>query len=40
LSYDKGLTKFTVMKTLRIYWDYYFANLDKLFLKACEAGVY
>jgi len=28
------------MKTLRIYWDYYFANADKLFIRACEAGVY
>jgi hypothetical protein len=28
------------MKTLRIYWDYYFANFDKLFMMACEAGVY
>jgi len=25
---------------IEIYWDYYFVNLDKLFLKVCEAAVY
>jgi len=28
------------MKILRIYWDYYFVNLDALFLRVCEAEVY
>jgi hypothetical protein len=32
--------KFTDMEMIRIYWDYYFVNLDKLFLKVCEAEVY
>jgi hypothetical protein len=27
-------------KWIEIYWDYYFVNLDRLFLKVCEAGVY
>jgi hypothetical protein len=27
-------------KMIEIYWDYYFVNLDKLFLKVCEAAVY
>jgi len=27
-------------KLIEIYWDYYFVNLDKLFLKVCEAEVY
>ena len=32
---------FTDMKKMiEIYWDYYFVNLDKLFLKVCEAEVY
>jgi|GEM_PF-2759709 len=29
-----------VMKTIRICWDYYFANADKLFRKVCEAEVF
>jgi hypothetical protein len=32
--------KITSMRILRIYWDYYFANLDRLFPKVCAAGVY
>jgi hypothetical protein len=36
----KETDKIKDMKTMRIYWDYYFANLDKLFLKVCVAGVY
>jgi len=28
------------MNTLRIYWDYYFANSDKLFARVCDAEVY
>jgi len=27
-------------KAIEIYWDYYFVNLDKLFLKVCEAAIY
>ncbi|MDB5142677.1 MAG: hypothetical protein JWQ66_1390 [Mucilaginibacter sp.] len=27
-------------KMIEIYWDYYFVNLDKLFLKVCEAEIY
>jgi hypothetical protein len=33
-------SKLTAMKVLRIYWDYYFVDLDKLFLKVCVAEVY
>jgi hypothetical protein len=27
-------------KMIEIYWEYYFVNLDKLFIKVCEAEVY
>jgi len=35
------MPKLTEMrKAIEIYWDYYFVNLDKLFLKVCEAAIY
>ena len=39
-SLIRTIDKITDMKALRIYWDYYFANLDNLFLKVCAAGVF